>query len=611
MRKAKKLLVIALLLCLISGIGANLIQTGGGKVSVTELTIPGSDGAMISGVLYKPVDASADHKLPLIIANHGSFNNKEMQDQNLIELSRRGFIVFAPDSYRHGKSSIHNENMGEYQSLVDSVEALYDLNYVDQSKVALVGHSMGADQSNNTAKYYISQEALGNGKNKIAAVLSVGCDPAYTSYEVEGLEDLVPVTIDYGTIEAKYDEFFYHQEDVGSNPARYLESANALSFVRQVEPTTTGAVEDGKIYKGTIGDDEYIRVIYQSNEIHPLNHFSTETAASTVEFFYEALGVPDGHEKIDSGNQVWYIKEIFNLVGLVGLFLFIAPFAYILLQTAFFKEVVSEREIKERVLTTKGEKVNFWIVYALVAAIPAILFIPVTYHLIGKETFVPAIYNKVFGEANINELSAWSAIAGIVIVLILLANYFIYGKKKGVSLEGWGFKVNVKQFVKALLLAVIVVAGAYGILLVVHYLFGTDFRIWVLAVKTFDVSKLRYILLYFPGYLIFYLGNSIAVNGNNDIKGWKEWQKLLVSCVANIAGLVVILVIQYSSLISDGTIVFNAMRVLNIFPLLVLVPTATIVSRQIFKQTKNIYLGSMIFGLLYAVIACTNTMFMA
>lgn len=329
MKKAKRLLVIALLLCLISGIGAKIVQTDGGRVTVEEVELLGSDGTVISGLLYKPVSASEDNPLPLIISGHGSFNDKEMQDQNLVELSRRGYIVFAPDSYRHGESSAHNEDMGEYASMLDAVEALYDLNYVDQEKVALVGHSMGADQANNTVKYYITEEALGNGEDKIAAVLSIGCDPAYTDYEVEGLDDLVSVTVDYGTIEAKYDEFFYHQEDVGGDPAEYLNSANALLFIQQVDPTVT-EVEDGKIYKGEIDGEEYVRVIYQSSEIHPLNHFSTETAASTIEYFYETLGVPNGYMEIVSSNQVWYIKEAFNLLGLIGFFMLIAPLVYMI-----------------------------------------------------------------------------------------------------------------------------------------------------------------------------------------------------------------------------------------------------------------------------------------
>lgn len=87
MKKMKILLVISLVLCLLSGIGAHVLQTDFGQVEVEELRIPGSDGSVISGLLYRPKSASADNPLPLIITAHGSFNNKEMQDQNLIELS--------------------------------------------------------------------------------------------------------------------------------------------------------------------------------------------------------------------------------------------------------------------------------------------------------------------------------------------------------------------------------------------------------------------------------------------------------------------------------------------------------------------------------------------
>ena len=124
MKRMKVLLVISLVLCLLSGIGAHVLQTDFGNVQVEEVKIPGSDGSVISGLLYRPKSATADHPLPLIITAHGSYNNKEMQDQNLIELSRRGFIVFAGDSYRHGNSSIHVSDMSEYTSLVDIVEAL-------------------------------------------------------------------------------------------------------------------------------------------------------------------------------------------------------------------------------------------------------------------------------------------------------------------------------------------------------------------------------------------------------------------------------------------------------------------------------------------------------
>jgi len=612
MKKYKVLLSIALILCLISSIGACLIQTNFGAVTVTEVTIPGSDGTNISGLLYKPDKATADNPLPLIITGHGSFNNKEMQDQNLIELSRRGFIVFAPDSYRHGKSSIHNENMGEYASMVDSVEALYHLNYIDKNKIAVTGHSMGADQTNNTVRYYIEQAATGQGINKISAALSVGCDPPYASYETEGLDEPTPVAVDYGVIQAKYDEWFFKQADVNMDPAQYLNSENARAFINEVGVNLTQPVESDKVYTGTINGETYKRVIYQNTEIHPLNHFSLASAADEISFFYEVFGVPNGYTHIDASNQIWLVKEIFNLIGLVGIFMFLLPFSVLMLRTKFFSEIITDgKHLVCTKIPAARDKINFAVVLLINTAIPALLLIPVGFKLIGQESFVPAVYNKIFGEANTNELTAWSIAVALCILAVLLINNYLVHRAHHESAKDWGIRVSVKQFFKALLLALITVFSAYMVLFILNYFFNTDFRIWVIAVKTFDPAKIRYALVYVPAFIIFYLLNSITVNVSNNVEGWKEWQKLLVSCMSNILGLVVLIVIQYSALIHDGTIVFNAMRIVNLFPLLALIPAATVISRKYFKETNNIYLGSFVFGIFYAMITVANTMFLA
>ncbi|WP_343249310.1 alpha/beta hydrolase [Diplocloster hominis] len=613
MKKTRLFLVLALMLCLISSVGAYILQTDGGKVEVTELMIPGSDGASISGWMYKPVAATQENPLPLIITGHGSYNNKEMQDQNLIELSRRGFVVFAPDSYRHGKSSIHSEDMSEYTSMVDTVETLYaSLNYIDKDKIAVTGHSMGADQANNTARYYIEQEAKGEGVNKISAVLSVGCDPPYTFYEREDRKEPIPITVDYGVIAAKYDEWFFRQPDVDNNPARLLESENARSFVNQVDAKVTGPVENGRIYEGTIEGETYKRVLYQVPEIHPMNHFSRNSAAAMVDYFYEVFGVPSGFGKIASGSQIWIYKELFNLLGLIGIFLFLFPFSKLLLSTKFFGEIRTANAAPPApALRTVGQKGVFWLTVLVNTALPALLLMPIGFHLIGKETFVPAVYNRLFGEGNTNELAGWSLMAGLCILAVLFLVYRVYGKKRGAELSSWGIRISPRRFLKALLLACLTVFSAYGILFISNYFFGTDFRFWVLAMKTFGPDKLLYALAYLPAFAVFYLVNSIAVNGNNRVEGWKEWKVLLLSCISNIMGLVVLIAIQYASILTDGNTVFNSMRIVNLFPLLVLIPAATLISRQYFKETGSIYTGSLVFGLFYSVMTSANTMFTA
>ena len=82
-------LCIALVLILISMLVTSAIQTDFGNVWVRKINIATPEGQNVSALLYTPKDASADNPLPLIICCHGSYNSKEMQAQNYIELSRR------------------------------------------------------------------------------------------------------------------------------------------------------------------------------------------------------------------------------------------------------------------------------------------------------------------------------------------------------------------------------------------------------------------------------------------------------------------------------------------------------------------------------------------
>ena len=131
----------------------------------------------------------------------------------------------------------------------------------------------------------------------------------------------------WGVIAGKYDEYFFRQPDTNMDPAHILESQAALDFVRQADPDAVGPVEEGKYYTGEINGKNVSRVYYQNPEIHPQNVFSHDTAADVIEFFYNTLGTPDGYDYIAPSNQVWFVKQLLNLLGLVGMLLFLFPFA--------------------------------------------------------------------------------------------------------------------------------------------------------------------------------------------------------------------------------------------------------------------------------------------
>ena len=90
---AKRWLVLALVLVFVGFIGASLIQTDFGNVSITKLNFETEDGLTLSALLLTPDSATADTPAPAIVTVHGWYNNKEMQDLNYVELARRGFVV--------------------------------------------------------------------------------------------------------------------------------------------------------------------------------------------------------------------------------------------------------------------------------------------------------------------------------------------------------------------------------------------------------------------------------------------------------------------------------------------------------------------------------------
>lgn len=602
---------IAIACMVVSIVGASLVQTAGGDVEIRKLNLVIANDDTLYAQMYIPKDASADHKLPLVVLQHGSQHNLQMQDMNMVELARRGFIVISGDALGHGSSTPRGLadspalNFANMIYLIDTCTANMDC--IDMDKIGIAGHSMGAAIVVSTLQHYVELGARG-GVNKIAAALEIGYDPSYVPFTFEGIDEPVYADSHWGVIAGKYDEYFFRQPDAGNDPARILESQAALDFVRQADPEAQGPVENGKYYYGEINGKEVSRVYYQNPEIHPQNVFSTQTAADVVEFFYNTLGVPEGHEYIAPTNQIWLIKQLFNLLGLVGAVLFLFPFAcWIMDSVPYFSSLRTTETLPEApALDSTKKKLVFWGGYLINLIIPAALAMPVMHYLVGKQSFAPATVTKWFGEDSTNEIAAWALISGVCILGVFLLSYFLFSRKYGMNTDGWGYKISWSNLWKSLLLAFISFLTVYAIVFVADFFFTTDFRFWLIAMRTFNANKFMYWLAYVPAFVVFYLVNSIMVNGGNRVKGMPDWVVTLISCIANVFGIIILLVIQYAVYAKTGTFVFNAMRTHNLFPFLVLVPAATIVTRHYFKETGSIYLGSFTIGMIYTMMQVTQ-----
>ena len=69
---------------------------------------------------------------------------------------------------------------------------------------------------------------------------------------------------------------------------------------------------------------------------------STKTTGYIVDFFDEVFGAPN---PIDSNAQTWGWKMFFNVVGMIGMFLFIIPCLYYVLKIPVFQTLERENTL--------------------------------------------------------------------------------------------------------------------------------------------------------------------------------------------------------------------------------------------------------------------------
>ena len=226
------MLACCLVLILLATMVGSLVQTAGwsakvedlrnetnrGSISLTPVD-DGEDavakdytvtGSVVSGILYTPKKASAEHPAPAVVFTHGLYNNREMQLQNAIEMVRRGYVVLVIDRGQHGHNYTEDSYMTYGKPMVDAAKYLYNLPYVAKDKIAVSGHSMGGMATTSaltmdgrvTGKRTDANFKAGNNMGIISAGLVQANNP--TDNKNIG-ENVVAV----GVVKASSDEFFF------------------------------------------------------------------------------------------------------------------------------------------------------------------------------------------------------------------------------------------------------------------------------------------------------------------------------------------------------------------------------------------------------------------
>lgn len=686
-KKTARFLCILLLISIISSLCASMIQSSGFETKVIELSAAKNegvlyqkdgtpskekvDGAVESGMLFIPSNATAETPVTGIFLTHGYLNNYQLQLQNAIELSRRGFVVLLADIEGHGNHNntsnyaAGNEAWNDDNGVYDSIKYLYNLDCVKKSGVGVSAHSMGAECLDAVValdgEHYMDVVNAnpgfspdGKGLGIISAAIFQGFDPinAAATAEFNDLQgsidfNLFNKNLALGILKASNDEFFYintRPDGSATTCPEYLESTHAAIFTRTgyVKGDNSSVnVENGAFYvdgkKVEVAAGEAVgtgfSVIFEdANEIHPLNHMSVQAAGNIVKFFYAAYGVPDGAQYIAPEKQTWWIKEVCTTIGLFCFFLMIFPISTLLLKTPFFGVLKTEEGVydrkekwykrrsialgKEQLTELKGVRshITYWLCGLVCALFTALSY--TKYYSVGG-TYFPVTPH--FPQDTTNPLLFWSMHVGLFTIGVILLGYIVNFVINKIKYKSDAAKYTVNPFktatisgqklLRTLLLAVTVVAAMYTLVFVVYAVFKVDFRFWHFDVKVFDVDLLLpTILRYMPLFFIFYGANAWA-NSTYRVKNLPEIATIAINCVLNVIGVAGYLIYDYSNLMATGRIPagVHPLAAIVIMPLLGMLPAATIISRQLYKKTGNIWLGAFVNTMLATIITVANT----
>lgn len=602
-------LVLSLVLFLVSAIGASLVQTGAGSVTIKDLKWETSSGRMINALLFKPATATADEKAPAIVVSHGWWNNREMQDANYVELARRGYVVMSIDMYGHGNSDplpFGEEPVGG-TGMYDAVKLIADLPYVDTERIGVTGHSNGARAANFSM-------ALDNAADTplISAIVLVDNDPVYTDAENDNAYFNLYGARDVAVVQAEYDEFFFRSYDAEGNaltpPREYITTPNAQSFLNFGADPTAGDLETrdaDTLYTERIDGEEALRAIYPQSQTHPWSTISQSAVADTLTFFDEALGTP---EAIEPSAQVWQWKELFTALGLVAFGIFLVTFARALLETRVFAGL--KIAAPAAVATDRAGRGWFW-----GGLIVSALFSGLSYVALSQAGWLlPIVFNgvpSIVPQGAVFFIALWAGINGLFAIAVMTVSYLAFGRRRGVSLRDAGVLPGWKTLLGSVGLAAVVVASAFMIVFVLDYFFKTDLRWWVVAIKWFPQDKIWAALFVLPLFLVYFVANSVALNAFNRITlGGREWVNTAVLALFNALPAIVLVVAQYVTFFVTGELIpgFGGIFSIWLFPVILILAVSAVISRKIYRATNNPYIGGFINAAVVALMSASNSL---
>ena len=595
---------------LAASILASWIQTSGGQVRVHEIKIPTQNGQWVFGDLFRPLSASSEQPAPLVVVVPGFQRSKEALANTSIELARRGIVVISIDPYAQGRSSSSMSRMAATTegygmfAVVDYAASSSNLNYIDPDRIGATGHSAGGNAAIRGANYFGRESQRTGEPSKLHSV--------YVSGYVLTLRDdvLNDVRSNVGVSYAYYDEGAYRNELKNADMRVAPEALRVVNLGRDPALPPISEVELG-LYYGSL-EDRSLRVVHNERILHPFQPYMPEAMANQIEYFERVFGLDFEQDLELSGfDQIWYWKELLGVISMIAALVALIPLARILLQAPYFQPLV--HAIPPPLPQPRGKgKLLYWGMFTLGALIACFSYVPMTE--LSKIWFVAASSREqtwFFPQRMNNAVMLWAVFNGLLGYLLFWLSYRFFGRNHGVRPEMWGASVSGAELLRTFWLALTLFLFYFLLVFLVYFFFHVDYNFLFMGVRVFRPEMAILLCMYAPFFFIFFLSNSLRVNGAMRLKGDPEWKSMLIAGIANSLGLFLIVLVQYTTFVLTGTVYWtDGWLYINL--LFAVVPIMFVLpyfNRYFFRVTGRIYLGPMLTCLIFIMILISNTVF--
>jgi len=599
-----RFLLIAALTVVIASFIGSIVQTSGGTVRVNEIRIPTQNGQWVAGDLFKPRVVDRDNPAPLIVVVPGFQRSKEALANIAIELSRRGFVVISIDPYAQGRSSSSlsrraatTEGYGMF-AVVDYAYSSENLNYIDRDRIGTTGHSAGGNAAIRGANYFGRHALASGGPSRLHSVFVSGYVLTLRDEVLDDVRSNVGVSYAYWDEGAYRNEFGNGDMRIAPEALRTVNSGLLLETVTEVE---TGH------YYGDL-DNRTLRVVHNERILHPFQPYIIEATANQIEYFEKVFNHQSG---LDSRDQIWFWKEIMGMISMISALVALVPLSRILLQTPFFRPLVHATPAPLPRPRGKGA-ILYWSLFTVGALVACLTYIPMAE--LSQKLFVDASSRQMtwfFPQRMNNAVMLWALLNGALGYLMFFGSYRWFGRRNGINPACWGAKIGRIELIRTFWLAFVLFASYFLLVFGLYFLFHVDYNFLFMGVRVFRPELLVLLAMYVPFFFFFFLSNSLRVNGAMRFEGQPEWKSMMLAGLGNSLGLLLIVVIQYTTFALTGTVYWtDGWLYINL--LFAVVPMMFVLpyfNRYFFRVTGRIYLGPMVTCLIFIMVLISNTVF--